>query len=52
MKVDRIIMRVKALLDRATEAHEIARLTSLLVILQGERIHELEKLTVKRRKVA
>jgi hypothetical protein len=49
MRVERVIMRVKAMLERAQTAQDIARLTSLLVILQNEYILELQKQTVKRK---
>lgn len=53
MKVDRMIAVVTAMLVRAESAQELARLTSLLVSLQAERIAELEKQVVKlKRKVA
>ncbi len=52
MKTDRQIAVVKALLVREQRAGRIAQLTSLLVILQGELILELQKSLVKVKKVA
>jgi hypothetical protein len=43
MKTERLISRVRAMLERATTLEELARLTNLLVLLQKEHIEKLEK---------
>lgn len=43
MKTERVIARVRAMLTRAETLEEMSRLTNLLVILQKDRIVELEK---------
>lgn len=43
MRTTRLISIVKSMLERANTMQEIARLTSLLVMLQKEHIEALEK---------
>lgn len=49
LKLDRMIQRVQAQLQRAEKQEEVARLAGLLIILQADYIRELQKLTVKRK---
>lgn len=50
----RQIARIKGMLERANDMQSIARLTSLLIMMQTEYIHELEKqiAPINKRKVA
>ncbi len=49
MKTDRLIARVKAMLEREQNTARLAQLTSLLITLQNEYILELQKLNIKRK---
>lgn len=52
MRNDRLIAQVKAMLERAQTSEATARLAGLLIILQNDRIIELEKELLKLKRKA